>query len=172
MKSKHGNHSKTTKPSKAKSESSAPPPDEQEQDFWNTPGAAARTLHFTGELLTDEQIDMSDLSASLGSPVPSSLPRMRETSSRAMQFTARELDSSNERVPPPREDPDSPEELAGANNEDLTVMLQKPPVDSSSKPVPSPPEPEPEPALAAPQKETSRREGKAKVTTELENIVV
>ena len=60
-----------TKPlSKRKAESQSSPADEQEQDFWNTPGAATRTLHFTGELLTDEQIDVGDMSGSLESPLP------------------------------------------------------------------------------------------------------
>ena len=162
------------KPSKAKPEPSAPLPDAQEQDFWNTPGAAARTLHFTGELLTDEQMDMSDLSASLGSgsPVPNSMPRIRGASSRAMQFTAREPDISVEQEPSahqPNEQPDIPEELTGENDDDVTVMLQKPPVESSTKQVHSPPIPKPGPP---PSNNSAKKEGKAKVTTELENIVV
>ncbi|KAI0674826.1 hypothetical protein C8Q78DRAFT_1075188 [Trametes maxima] len=64
-------------PLKAKREPKAPalatpasPPDQREETFWNTPGAAARTLHFTSDSLLDEEMDMNDVSAaSFGSPV-------------------------------------------------------------------------------------------------------
>ncbi|GBE81385.1 hypothetical protein SCP_0311140 [Sparassis crispa] len=49
------------------------PPDEQEETFWNTPAAAARTLHFTGNSLLDEDVneELANVSAlSFASPVP------------------------------------------------------------------------------------------------------
>ncbi|OBZ66549.1 hypothetical protein A0H81_13480 [Grifola frondosa] len=46
------------------------PSDVQEETFWNTPAAAARTLHFTGDSLLDEHVDLGNVSAvSFGSPV-------------------------------------------------------------------------------------------------------
>ena len=48
-KSKPGPSKASRGQARAAAEPPGPPPDEQEQDFWNTPGAAARTLHFTGE---------------------------------------------------------------------------------------------------------------------------
>ena len=39
------------------------PQDLQEETFWNTPGAGARTLHFKGDSLLDEKVDFG---ASLG----------------------------------------------------------------------------------------------------------
>lgn len=41
------------------------PPSIQEETFWNTPGAGARTLHFKGDSLLDEKVDFG-LGAGLG----------------------------------------------------------------------------------------------------------
>ncbi|PSS01021.1 hypothetical protein PHLCEN_2v4079 [Hermanssonia centrifuga] len=82
--SKAGSHSR---PAPKPAHSS---PDAQEETFWNTPGAAARTLHFTGDLLADEEMDLS----AFASPLPVQQPRARPrhaTSSRAMQFTSKRL---------------------------------------------------------------------------------
>lgn len=165
--------SSALKPSKAKAEPQASPPDDQEQNFWDTPGAAARTLHFTGELLTDEQIDMGELSASLDSPLLSAR-RTRGTKSGALQFTAREPDVSvePEAIQHPDDADDGPEESFGSPgaeyDEDATVMLGKPLAETSSRRTQSPPEP---PRVARPQDAASKR-AKTKVTVELENIVV
>ena len=46
------------------------PSNEGEASFWNTPGNAPRTLHFTGESLMDEEVDLANTSiASFGTPV-------------------------------------------------------------------------------------------------------
>ncbi|GJE96700.1 hypothetical protein PsYK624_129050 [Phanerochaete sordida] len=139
-----------SKPPSSKSSAMAPaspqgpPPDDQEQDFWNTPGAAARTLHFTGDLLTDEQIDISNMSGTLDTPLPASAPRVRGASSGALRFTARSRSASVEPdVPTPQpevaEELEEPPELPPAEG-DATVMLQKPPaVESSRRAVRSPP---------------------------------
>ncbi|EKM54026.1 uncharacterized protein PHACADRAFT_145606 [Phanerochaete carnosa HHB-10118-sp] len=155
----------------------APLPDEQEQDFWNTPGAAARTLHFTGELLTDEHIDVGDMPESLGSPTRASAPRSRGTSSRALQFTSRSHSASIEPEQPPEQDveePDEPPELSQLEpeaDEDVTVMLQRPPsVESSRRMVRSPPQPEPLRRVQAAADVIPKRE-KTKVSAELEVIV-
>ena len=44
-------------------------PEVQEESFWNTPAAAARTLHFNDDLLTDETMDLANSSA-FASPMP------------------------------------------------------------------------------------------------------
>ena len=164
---------------KSSTELEAPPADEQEQDFWNTPGAAARTLHFTGELLTDEQIDIDNMTGPLSSPMPAPVPRMRGTSSRALQFTARSRDASVEpevqqaalhdakhgepsKSPPPEAEVD----------EDVTVMLQKPPsAGSSRRTVRSPPERGSSRPTSSATEAPPRRE-RAKSSGELETIVV
>ncbi|KAK7692830.1 hypothetical protein QCA50_004465 [Cerrena zonata] len=46
-------------------------PDVQEESFWNTPAANARTLHFNDDLLTDETLDLANSSA-FASPIPES----------------------------------------------------------------------------------------------------
>jgi hypothetical protein len=147
QKSKAGPSRTAKLSSRTKSDSQAPPVDEQEQDFWNTPGAAARTLHFTGDLLTDEQIDIGELSGSLESPV-SCAAKPRGATSRALQFTMRSRETS--------------------------VMLKKPPPAESSgqkAEVQSPPATELPRAAPVKPEEASRR-GKVKTTMELENIVV
>lgn len=175
QKTKPGGASKGPKSAKAKPDpSEAPPTDAQEQDFWNTPGAAARTLHFTGELLTDEQIDVAEMSGSLDSPLPAA-PRVRGTRSGALQFTSKEPErdaSVESEVHAEPEEPDEPEDLhvseeAGEDG-DATVMLQRPPVDNGGRSSRSPPESVP---AHTPAEDASRR-NKVKVTVELENIVV
>ena len=176
LRSKQAGPSKAPKSlAKPKSEAHSSPPDDREQDFWNTPGPAARTLHFTGELLTDEQIDMGELSASLESPLPS-VPRTRGTSSRALQFTAREPDVLAEPEAPqhPEDEVDDTEHLSDSSeaeddDDDVTVILEKPPVSRLSAQTQRPPN------SATPQatpQDSAAKRGKTKVTLELENIVV
>ncbi|KAI0063690.1 hypothetical protein BV25DRAFT_1990653 [Artomyces pyxidatus] len=43
--------------------------DPQEDMFWNTPAAPARTLQFSNELLIDEQVDLGDVTTSFSSPI-------------------------------------------------------------------------------------------------------
>ena len=45
------------------------PPDAQEDAFWNTPGAPARILQFSDDLLLDEAMDMGNVTTSFTSPV-------------------------------------------------------------------------------------------------------
>jgi hypothetical protein len=184
QKSKAGPSRTAKLSSRTKSDSQAPPVDEREQDFWNTPGAAARTLHFTGDLLTDEQIDIGELSGSLESPV-SCAPKPRGATSRALQFTMRSRETSvtpKPVKPLPRhlveeskeEPPVSPGEEGDEDDEDTTVMLKKPPPAESSgqkAEVQSPPATELPRAAPVKPEEASRR-GKVKTTMELENIVV
>ncbi len=58
-------------------------PDIQEESFWTTPAASARTLHFANDLLTDESMDLSNTSE-LSSPL---------TESKAPQLAARSRSS-------------------------------------------------------------------------------
>lgn len=164
----------TSKPKPKPAEPADPitsPPDPQEEDFWNTPGAPARTLHFTGELLTDEELDISDVDASLSSPLGPT-PNLHRSArpSRAMQFTAKEAPSFTEEslspertaehdttieAHPPDDDNDDNED----EEEEQTVILQKAPL------VPEPDTPQETEASARPKT-------KFKVTTELERAVV
>lgn len=62
--------SKPAPPSLAKAPSPLTVPEPQEEMFWNTPAASARTLRFT-EKLMDEEVDINDVSVmSFTSPVP------------------------------------------------------------------------------------------------------
>ncbi|KAF8070274.1 hypothetical protein FPV67DRAFT_1009151, partial [Lyophyllum atratum] len=66
-------HSKKPAPTRLKPKQKAPPlpSSPQEDNFWNTPAAAARTLHFSDNLL-DEQVDLGDITTtSFMSPTPS-----------------------------------------------------------------------------------------------------
>ena len=181
LKSKAGPSQTSKSSSRQKPELQAPPVDEQEQDFWSTPGTAPRTLHFTGELLTDEQIDTGDL-GSLESPLPAA-PKTRGTSSRAMQFTtrSRETSATPEVVKPPPPKAEEPRRRSSVSpeaeeDENATVVLKKPPpMETTTRRTAarSPPEPDPEPARAAAgTPDDASRRAKVKVTTELENVVV
>ncbi|KAI0321081.1 hypothetical protein OF83DRAFT_1101473 [Amylostereum chailletii] len=50
--------------------------DSQEDAFWNTPGAPARTLQFSDELLMDEPMDLGDITTSFTSPVAQKFARL------------------------------------------------------------------------------------------------
>lgn len=160
--------SSKSKPSeKRKAEPQTPQtPDPQEDEFWNTPGAA-RTLHFTGELLTDEQLDLADLSGSLASPVPE-MRRRPPGASRALEFKAAEPNAS---VHEPEQEDDATSESPeppDVVDEDKTVMLPRPTAVAASVSLQSSPDPQSTPApVPAPT-----RPSKTKVTTELEHIVV
>ena len=182
LKSRPGSSGSAKSSSRTEPQSPLPPVDEQEQDFWNTPGAGARTLHFTGDLLKDEQIDMSELSRSLESPAPAA-SKPRSTSSRPLQFTTRTRETSATPEPikrPPVQREQVPEESQVESpdvedNEDITVMLQKPPsVEGSGgrrSAALSPLSAEPPQASATTPRDSSRP-GRMKVTRELENIAV
>ncbi|KAI0700947.1 hypothetical protein BC835DRAFT_323423 [Cytidiella melzeri] len=139
------------------------PPDAEEEDFWNTPGAPARTLHFhfTGDLLRDEQLDLTDPLSSPPTMAPA-YPRgarqsramqftVRESlappelspayprdarQSRAMQFTARESLAPPELSQEPDESQDagngSDDAEDDANEEDKTIIFKKSPPSGAS----------------------------------------
>ncbi|KAI0644633.1 hypothetical protein C8Q79DRAFT_913138 [Trametes meyenii] len=165
-------------PLKAKREPKAPapatpasPPDQREETFWNTPGAAARTLHFTGDSLLDEEMDMNDVSAaSFGSLVVAQkgvpTPDLRSEDS-------------------PQED-DEEDEVESVLDEDddtaePTVVYRKAPtpplLPEQARSPSSPSEPHQDtadtaPAVTAPGiTSATPHRPKVKVTTELERIV-
>ncbi|KAI0093281.1 hypothetical protein BDY19DRAFT_1045526 [Irpex rosettiformis] len=160
-------------------------PDAQEEDFWNTPGVPARTLHFTGDLLTDEQIDVSDMEPSMSSPLvhPPTFPRLARES-RAMQFTVREslapVDISQGANQSPNDSAAGNESVSGDNeegreeDEDVTVILKKnrSPRNDADDQQASSLEPE-SVSMVINSDETgeSKTKMRFKITTELENIV-
>ncbi|KAI0081999.1 hypothetical protein K474DRAFT_1634730 [Panus rudis PR-1116 ss-1] len=162
-------------------------PDAQENSFWNTPAANARTLHFADDLLTDEHMDLGDVSA-LASPIPDSRsgpPRGLSRPGLRAQETGRShevtldctLDVNDTSIPTSapsilaqleaaREA--SPEPVTSVDeSDDFTVRIQPQP-SSAREPVEAPVE---STALAAPPSEDLVRKAKLKVTTELELIV-
>lgn len=132
-------------PSLAKAPSPLTVPEAQEEMFWNTPAASARTLRFT-EKLMDEEVDINDVSVmSFTSPVP----RPRSVlSSLGLPVDDDSLDNGEHDIvqddsviPDPSDDPE--EELCNeleVNDGDgeQTVVLKKLP--SSSPPDPTPKE--------------------------------
>ncbi|KAI9068409.1 hypothetical protein FKP32DRAFT_1672323 [Trametes sanguinea] len=170
-------------------DSPAPAPDEREDTFWNTPGAAARTLHFTGDSLLDEDLDINDVSAvSFGTP----LPKHADTDRGPLLGTrSQALDHSGEKAnapesPEPEDDFEEDEVenvLEADETAESTIVLQKAPLQPSSPELarsPSPPrpskqgvplaDPEPTPAASTLERAAGHRP-KVKVTTELERIV-
>ena len=184
LKQKTGARTGSRLPSRSKAKppdppAATPPVDAQEEDFWNTPGAPARTLRFTGDLLTDEQLDLAELDSSLTSPFPDpqapDLPRPPRTS-RAMQFTQRDMPQVEE------ETTSAPEDAARTTSSDddddegdETVILTKEPVKSPPLPTQSdrhaPAQSDPSASQSAtPVGQPAKP--KLRVTTELESIVV
>ncbi|KAH9924407.1 uncharacterized protein B0H18DRAFT_1119942 [Fomitopsis serialis] len=148
--------------------------DEQEETFWNTPGAAARTLHFTGDSLLDEEVHVADMSnLSFSSPVPvrrsgadTDLP---ERASDEEELEA-EM-AADEPVHTVDEDSLSTEEVLDEDDSDPTVKL-RPPLKAISPPVEDTAvqEAASPPATVAETPDPHKR-AKVRVTTELEQIV-
>ncbi|KAI0356316.1 hypothetical protein OH77DRAFT_1495639 [Trametes cingulata] len=164
------------------------PPDNPEETFWNTPGAAARTLHFTGDSLLDEDLDINDVSAaSFGTPLVA--PKKAEKNPRhelGARHTSQDVQQNEEarQEEPPDEDADEDQVESVLDDGEAdetaepTVVLQKAPLSSPpEEPRPASPvqvsKPEPAehiPSAPAAEPPTTHRP-RVKVTTELERIV-
>lgn len=174
-------------PSLARAPSPLTVPEAQEEMFWNTPAASARTLRFT-EKLMDEEVDINDVSVmSFTSPVP----RPRSVlSSLGLPVDDDALDNGEHGIvqddsvmPDPL---DKPEEELGSELEandgdgEQTVVLKKLPSSSPLDPTPKEGTTLPEAPLPAnSQLKTpdagplmSARKPKAFMNVEIENIVV
>ncbi|PIL34091.1 hypothetical protein GSI_03802 [Ganoderma sinense ZZ0214-1] len=151
-------------------------PDEREETFWNTPGAAARTLHFTGDSLLDEEVDLADVSTtSFGTPV------VRQKKVPNLQVEEQVVERENEEPADDIEEEDEVDEVLGeADTAEPTVTFEK--LEMPDYQRRSPPEPSPEPEevnaestspqdVEPPMAATPHHRHKVKVTTELERIV-
>jgi hypothetical protein len=155
----------------------------QEEMFWNTPAASARTLRFTDKLM-DEEVDINDISViSFTSPVP----RPRSVlSSLGLPANDDSLVIGGRDTRPDESvilDPADEDELVKEgdelemDDEEQTIVLTKLPQLLSPKPTPAerntPPEtPQPElqtPAVVPPG---STRKPKVSMNSEIERIVV
>ena len=139
-------------------------PDEAEHSFWNTPAAAARTLHFTDDsLLTDEHMDLS--APSLASPLTDAERNRSVRGKLPPRATARQLvfepaekenwkaavsqavitsdetvehidlDSSQVLTTSSGPDEEEDEEDTDADEDDNTVMLRRPAADIDPQPM-------------------------------------
>ncbi|KAI0812430.1 hypothetical protein BC629DRAFT_1472907, partial [Irpex lacteus] len=163
--------------------------DAQEEDFWNTPGVPARTLHFTGDLLTNEQLDISGVDPSMSSPLAHAPTLSRSAKHpKAMQFTAREslAPTSNSReadssfedsIVGDASGTGDPDAAASEEDEDVTVVLKKSPPkqdfsdDPSSHAQPLPESESISMVMESQMPGETRTKTRFKITTELENIV-
>ncbi|TBU40912.1 hypothetical protein BD309DRAFT_1011154 [Dichomitus squalens] len=148
--------------------------DEREDTFWNTPGAAARTLHFTGDSLLDEEVDLANVTtASFGTPLSLQKKIMSPPAEKEAVVSEEPADDIEE---------EEIDEVLGEIDEsvDPTVVLGKLPAASPPEkqfyvaPDPAPEEVEealPPPKDAEPAAATPQHRQKVKVTTELERIV-
>ncbi|KAI0371053.1 hypothetical protein BV20DRAFT_1035409 [Pilatotrama ljubarskyi] len=191
---------KVRAPLRAKREPKTPAPatpkspeDNPEETFWNTPGAAARTLHFTGDSLLDEDLDINDVSAaSFGTPLVAAKRaeqaarhdlRKRHTSHQPHENE--EADGRDLEDDRPDEDADADEVESVLDDGEAdetaepTVVLQKAPLASAPEEPrrPSPVQvPKDEKTRDLPKAQTAEsatpHRSKVKVTTELERIVV
>ncbi|KAI0768667.1 hypothetical protein BD413DRAFT_614186 [Trametes elegans] len=165
-------------------EAKSSPTDEREDTFWNTPGASARTLHFTGDSLLDEEMDINDVSAaSSGTPMPSERrdPRLPRRDADSAPAHAEETEAQVQAEEPLQGDDDEDEVESVLDEGDVddttesTVVLARAPLQTPPEepraPTPEPvPDPEPVPETPAQGAGTSHRH-KVKVTTELERAV-
>ncbi|GLB37232.1 hypothetical protein LshimejAT787_0402830 [Lyophyllum shimeji] len=149
-----------------------PPSSPQEDNFWNAPAAAARTLHFSDNLI-DEQVDLGDVTTTLFmSPIPAGNPRLTPADlptdeSHTQVSTA----PTNDCQVVEEDDQDEEDEPRG--EEEQTVVLRKPPPETGTpEPRPaSPPELSMQGTPTPASSETpSARQAKVKVNTEVERI--
>ncbi len=157
---------------------SAEPPDEREETFWNTPGAAARTLHFTGDSLLDEEVDLGDVStASFGTPV------VRQKKILSLPVKEGLVECEEEEPADDVEEEVEVDEALGAAEDtaEPNVILEKSGIPHGEGRRPPEPSPEPEEldagppspqGIEPPSAATPHHRHKVKVTTELERIVV
>ncbi|OSX66651.1 hypothetical protein POSPLADRAFT_1132375 [Postia placenta MAD-698-R-SB12] len=157
-----------------------PPADAQEETFWNTPAASARTLHFTGESLLDEHVDVGDISGvSFASPLPvrssiQSLPRLAvaedDEPETQLEPDIAELESMDDGKSMGSVDGPPEDEV----EEEQTVVMRQPPpggaVDVPDEVAEAALEPASEPPPVA-ETHGVARSSKVRVTTELEHIV-
>ncbi|KAH9830757.1 uncharacterized protein C8Q71DRAFT_784405 [Rhodofomes roseus] len=146
--------------------------DEKEETFWNTPGAAARTLHFTGDSLLDEEALVADMTnMSFSSPVPAqrngAMSSLSEHPLDEDEEPELGTDADNEDSLPAEE---SPEE-----DSDPTVRLQPHSLPTALSPAgddlvqhEQSPSVTPAPVTETPD---PHKRTKVRVTTELEQIV-
>ncbi|KAH7908607.1 hypothetical protein BJ138DRAFT_1115696 [Hygrophoropsis aurantiaca] len=138
-------------PAKVRAPVSPPKPEPQEENFWNTPAASARTLRFTDNLLKEE-VDLEDVSMmSFTTPVPPPRSMLASIGSLGHSGPEQPLNVLEADIHDPQADdsllgrteaddsifaPDDPEDEENGNDEgDPTVVLRKP--SASPSPVPS-----------------------------------
>ncbi|KAH7888457.1 hypothetical protein F5I97DRAFT_1924997 [Phlebopus sp. FC_14] len=193
-----GGRSKST--SKATHQPQPPPPPQpeaepQEDAFWSTPAASARTLRFTDRLI-EEEPDFGDVSMmsfdspgpappqsvfsnlvageSLGGDVDESAPHGDDTAGEGGIGREQQDDSILPESPVLEEVDQAPVEVA--DDEEKTVVLKEPPSSSPKDPPHSPPsQPPPQPQSTPPNTsvppEPVSKTPKVRVTPELERIV-
>lgn len=170
---------------------STPGPADPEHSFWNTPAASARTLRFTDDLLTDEQFDSEDLSASLASPLSTVRPPpLQRTEHHAGPHRQLRFEPKQPRITPPdrgslsfalqaqrRPLEDESQELGvEEDEEDQTVVIKRPYDNPLPRPATPPLESSPlesraeTPPIADDPEQPKR--SKFKITTEFEDIIV
>ncbi|KAH9916231.1 hypothetical protein B0H21DRAFT_781976 [Amylocystis lapponica] len=157
----------------------------REETFWNTPGAAARTLHFTGDSLLDENVSLADVSAlSFASPIPTRAKPTHKPTSASRESPAErdadDIEGSTAEVSPKTSNGIQPEARLEEEDEEQTVVLRRPapppiqadaPDNSSFVSIsPDTGTASPEQAESLPAEAPSGRP-KVKVTTELESII-
>ncbi|KAG6854063.1 hypothetical protein C0991_011041 [Blastosporella zonata] len=148
------------------------PSSSQEDSFWNTPAATARTLRFTdnimdAESLLHEQVDLGDISsASFTSPMPTSRSMRVSPQDDSLQISPNTLfpiDDDNE-----TKEEDEEEYEAEAGEDEKTVVMKRPN-----------PEPQIPPALSDAQELTPEtpasdtpgtKSSKVKINSEVERI--
>ncbi|RDX50020.1 hypothetical protein OH76DRAFT_1402866 [Lentinus brumalis] len=150
-------------------------PDKREDTFWNTPGAAARTLHFTGDSLLDEEVDLANVSTtSFGTPVSAAQKRQANR-----PYPAEKEPQPEDPVDDLADEDEVDDVLGDADDTEPTVVFTRafevPAANQASSPEPAVEAEEaveapafhpPEPVAATPH-----HRQKVKVTTELERIV-
>lgn len=148
-------------------------PDQREETFWNTPGAAARTLHFTGDSLLDEEVDLANVSTT-----SFCTPLAAQKFSKQIPFDPEEAEPQQEDV---SEEEDEVDQALGDPDETIepTVVLGKTaPLLEEHSPSESVQELEVVKAASSPSElapfnaAPPHHRQKVKVTTELERIVV
>lgn len=114
------------------------PVDPVEEQFWSTPGASARPLHFSDNLLFDEEAEFGNLSiaSSFSSPIPPtrfgntrlpspSLDSPSPSVPKSPPVTEEEVEPEEDPVPPP-EQTQSDEQVVSVPEPDTPRALDTP----------------------------------------------
>ncbi|KAG5646305.1 hypothetical protein DXG03_003902 [Asterophora parasitica] len=157
-----------------------PPSSPQEDNFWSTPAAAARTLRFTDNLM-DEQVDLGDITTtSFMSPIPpskSDLSPLITADDPVILAPSMPLNLGEDQGAGDGYSDLEPDDERSEGEDEKTVVYRKAPPESETPEPPHPPrpaspavEPVPETPTSAPS-DPAVKQAKVRINSEVERVM-